>query len=624
MMLFEDSEGEKMEDKKQLRFKQVAEVMRGTNSHPSKMFAAQDKLCQLYGFDYIRTFIYSYKEGKCSLAHTSQLGKEPVVSLLARGIDLTETYYGKLGDETSDKLVSEVFTHTRDLVSIQDSLLGLGYEPHEDKVVGEIATHIVHGKNNTPIVLIALERFEGTALLTDEEVDEIQMLMEFISIRIENYENQKQTRDLVAAKKSDPLTGLRSLSAFREDVESLLESEIKYAMVGFDVDKFKYINEIWSEELGDQILKEVGTVVADFVAEDESCCRLAADKFAVMLTYTNEAHLVEKVEELNQNLKAMQEKLFSDVKVTMIGGVYKISDRTNISLALDRANIARSTVKGSFDNEFVLYSTELSDLTEREKQLEKRMKHALENHEFIPYLQPKFDIRTKKICGAEALARWVIDGRLVSPAEFIPIFEKNGFIIHLDFAIYEGVFAFIKACREKGYELHPISVNVSRGHMRDNLFCDRFLGLMSQYGIGPESIELEITESVFMGDKDILAKFIKSLRQKKIAISIDDFGTAYSSLNLLKDIEVDVIKLDKSFIDSIAFSNDKTAVEKDKIIVKNMIKMIEELKFESVFEGIETEEQIDFLKGTSCTIGQGFIFSKPLPLTEFEEKYLKS
>lgn len=603
------------------KFTRVIEEMRSQDNNPIDIFRAQNLLCQLYKFDFIRTFIYSYNEGKCVLGHTCKLGKVPQSTLYARGIDLSETYYGKLGDGTSTKLVSEKYYQTDDFKSIESDLLELGYEKHQENVI-EIATYLVSGKNCLPIVLIALERLEGSEKLTQKESHEVEMLMELIGIRIENYENQKQNRDNIVARDIDKLTGIPTVNFFRNKASQLIETNKNYAILSLDIDKFKYINEIWGEQVGDNILIEIGKIIQDFISDDECCARLSADKFAVLLWYESDDNLRNKVENLNKILNNMEETLFKDVKITVIGGIYKICDKMNISLALDRANIARETVKGTFDNTCALYSAELADMTEREKQLEKRMKHALENNEFVPYLQPKFDINTGEICGAEALARWVIGDQIISPVEFISVFEKNGFIIHLDFAIYEGTFSFINESKQKGNTLYPISLNVSRGHMRDKTFSKRFFDLMDKYNIKSSDIELEITESIFVGNKDEIKKFINSFKSKNITIAIDDFGTAYSSLNLLKDIDVDVIKFDKNFLDRTCCCNDAEVVKKDRIIIKNMIKMTQELNFKSVFEGIETDEQISFLKSTGCTIGQGYIFSKPISLSEFKNKYL--
>lgn len=266
----------------------------------------------------------------------------------------------------------------------------------------------------------------------------------------------------------------------------------------------------------------------------------------------------------------------------------------------------------------------MENLSDREKQLEKRTKTALENKEFVPYLQPKFMLSTNEICGAEALARWHAADRMIQPHEFIPLFERNGFITQLDFEIYEQTFQFVKESMAKGYGMVPISLNMSRGHINDPDFLNKFMHLMDYYEIPTQMIELEITESVFEENTERLKEFIADIRTTGIKVSIDDFGSAYSSLNMLKDIDVDIVKLDKSFIDNICSGTSYDTMQKDRIIVENIINMITLLGFKTIFEGIESHEQIEFLKYSGCNFGQGFLFARPLPLDEFENKFLKT
>ncbi|MFI3202103.1 MAG: EAL domain-containing protein, partial [Eubacteriales bacterium] len=295
---------------------------------------------------------------------------------------------------------------------------------------------------------------------------------------------------------------------------------------------------------------------------------------------------------------------------------------TSINLVIDKANIARRTIKGSYKNDFKIYNENLENINEREKQLEKRMGPALENGEFVPFLQPKFNLQTNTICGAEALARWKAKDRMIAPFEFIPAFERNGFITKLDFSIYDQVFRFMSKMLKEGRTLFPISLNVSRGHMSNPCFVEEVVALLKTYEIPHELVELEITESVFTEDKMLLKTFISEIRSYGMQVSIDDFGTAYSSLNLLKDVVVDVIKMDKSFIHD-DVEDTEESIKSNKIIVKNIVNMIKELNFKIIFEGIETKEHVEFLSGIGCRYGQGYVFARPMPLEEFKSTYLQ-
>ena len=249
------------------------------------------------------------------------------------------------------------------------------------------------------------------------------------------------------------------------------------------------------------------------------------------------------------------------------------------------------------------------------------MEYALKHEEFLVYLQPKFDLLSNKVCGAEALVRWKQkNGKMIYPDDFIPIFEKNGFIVNIDLYIYEKIFKKVKEWIDKGIDVVPISLNVSRAHTKNLDFIKKVLNLVDIYNIPVNTIEFELTESIFSTDLNYLNDFIQKIRKNGFKVSIDDFGSAYSSLNLLKEIEVDIIKLDKAFLSNVEdFKNSY----KDKVIIESIIKMAKELNLKVVCEGIETEEQKELLKNMGCEVGQGYIFSKPISIYEFEEKFYK-
>ncbi len=421
----------------------------------------------------------------------------------------------------------------------------------------------------------------------------------------------------------DTLTGLMSYNRFKEDFDTLLAlGEHKYAVFALDIDKFKYVNDIWGYEIGDELLKKIAFLVGEYLSPHERFCRIHEDKFAILLEADNELAVERHIQCLNLIFENIQKVYFKDVKMTIIAGVCLVGEDCNLMNLMGQANIARKNAKGSHKNTFQLYNHNLANRIQKEKMIEERMMLALENNEYVPYLQPKFDLQTQKICGAEALVRWQAYDKMIYPDEFIPVFEKNGFITILDFVMYDKVLQYIRKCLDRGLTMHPISLNASRGHIKDKDFIHKLLDLLEKYDVPLELIEIEVTEGIFVEDKILLNNFIKSLREKKIKVSVDDFGTAYSSLNILKDVEVDVIKIDKEFLHNIDVSDLNDMSSKDKIVIKHIVAMAKELKFSVICEGVETMEQVEFLKKIGCEYGQGYVFARPMTIKDFEEQFL--
>lgn len=593
---------------------------------PTGAVAAINAICQLYHFDRVSSYIREVGTDHVMPLHEFHYGKE-VYSFVEEGnLDFDKAYYRKIDESVSsvimDTLVHERFIHTKDFQKYQSDLETIGFRTNKEATSVEVCMSCVCGVAVGMMGYFVFEKMEGSNLLDEQELFEIKNLVEIIIDRIEKFEITKKLRDEELLNAVDFLTGLDVYSVFADRAKALLETKQLYAMVYLDIDKFKYINHNWGFEVGNEILVKVAQVLKNSAGEKDCYCRIGDDKFGFLTSYNSDEELLVTWEQLSDQFDAMQKKYFSDVKITMIAGLYVTQpDDISVSLVVDKANIARRSIKGAYKNTAKMYNHRLHEQTEQEKQFEKQMMIALENGEFIPFLQPKFHLETNEICGAEALARWQTAERLISPMEFIPVFERNGFITRLDFIIYEEVFRFIREGLEKGYDMYPISLNVSREHIHNATFLDELLELMEQYKVPHRLVELEITESVFSEDNEVLKNFVGGIREHEITVSIDDFGTAYSSLNMLKDVVVDTIKMDKTFIDNLTNDSGKE-VEKDKIIIKNIVSMINELNFDTVFEGVETTDHVDFLKEIGCDVGQGYIFAKPMPLQEFEKMYL--
>lgn len=254
---------------------------------------------------------------------------------------------------------------------------------------------------------------------------------------------------------------------------------------------------------------------------------------------------------------------------------------------------------------------------EYKKLLNNRMQRGIKNKEFLIYLQPKFDTKTEKLAGAEALVRWKKNDKIVMPNVFIPLFEKYGLITILDNYVLEEVFSIMKSWNEKKYKLVPISVNESRQNLYDKNHLDTLIKYINQYNISPNMIELEMTETTVVNNVELAREAEKNVHKLGFRVSMDDFGTGYSSFSMLKNINIDILKMDKSFFDDILES------KRGKIIIESIIDMSHKLNIKVVAEGIETKEQVEYLKSAGCDMIQGYIYEKPIPVIEFEEKYLK-
>lgn len=606
------------------RVMRIMHNMLSTNDIPKSVGIFLENMCKEYGFDRVRSYIKLKGTEEYKHLHDVKAGGSWEIFEKIDSIDMTQTHYPKSGDTLGymgQKIFEEKLIHTTDFQKIQKEMCLVGYIPDNEKPVQEAIISCVRSFDESfgSFGYLIFEKYESVEPISELDIKEIKDLCKVCNDRIVSFETGKQLKTEETMRWVDELTGLPVLEDYIKKTNILLKKKLPIGILYLDIDKFKYINEIWGYEIGNEILNRTGEVLLSFTGPREPLCRISGDKFGVTILIKDVEELRRRLDDLNEAFSKMQELAFPQIKITIITGVYIAFEDISTDIALDKANLARVAVKGSYKNIYHCYNDVLGNQNIREKELENKMIFALNNGEFQPYFQPKFDLTTGKFVGAEALVRWMSEDGMIAPDEFIPIFEKNGFITKMDFAIYEQVFGFIKSQLSCGCKILPISVNVSREHLDNEDFVKEFCELMQYYEVSPEMIEIEITENIFVKDKDKLKVFIENIRNKGIVVSIDDFGIAYSSLNLLNDIQVDVIKIDKSFISNLSIDNSENS--KDKIIIKNVLNMIHELGIKSLFEGVEKAEHTRFLKEVGCVYGQGYYYEKPLPLHEFREKY---
>ena len=422
----------------------------------------------------------------------------------------------------------------------------------------------------------------------------------------------------------DQLTGLPSKAKHKLDAQELLDkAEKQYAYVTFDVDNFKFINEMFGYEYGNRVLNHIAKNVKESVRSEELCARISSDNFAMLLLDTGTREELEgRISELFQRITEPGKpgEVLNICSLNFSCGVYRIDGKQDINAVRANANLARSENKKSLRDEIIFYDEKLKARRVEEKELEYEAEEALLNGEFLVYLQPKYDVESEKIIGAEALVRWLhpVKGML-SPMMFVPLFESNGFITEIDLYVLDRVCALIERWLTEGVSPICISVNLSRIHLYERDLVKRLCEVVSRHKVPPEYIEFELTESAFYEETDNLLRIMAEIKAAGFRLSMDDFGSGYSSLNLLRRLPVDVLKLDKVFLED---CDEEAEESRGKRIVTHVISMAKDLKMEVLAEGVETSNQKEFLQKARCDMIQGYYYAKPMPAKEFELLFL--
>lgn len=404
---------------------------------------------------------------------------------------------------------------------------------------------------------------------------------------------------------TDNLTHLLSKDGFDSLLSKKLEknSSQSYCIIAFDIDHFEHYNALFGFEAGDELLKNIGKIFIKFCPKDELCARLNSDHF-VLFANEEDASAEERIEQLKNNIQ----NLSPNYKLYFNFGVYRLSSGLSEPAKMrDFAKAALRSTKGDSIRYIGYYDQNLHEQLLKESLMSAEMEEALKNREFVVYFQPKYGCASEKPVGAEALVRWrKNNGELVPPGTFISLFEKNGFVLKLDMYVFEETCKVLANQIACGISPVPISTNFSRIHMYNRNFAKNLAEIAGKYNIPPHLLEIEITENAFTSNPVYLISLIESLHGYGFLVSVDDFGSGYSSLNLIKEIRFDIIKIDQIF-----FRRNKN-ISRTKSIIQCILALAKELGMRTVAEGVETEDQFKFLKENECDTIQGFYFSKPL------------
>lgn len=423
----------------------------------------------------------------------------------------------------------------------------------------------------------------------------------------------------------DPVTNGNTLSQFLILAKQLIKNnpDSKYSIVYTNMEKFRIINEQYGRAAGDYILSCITRIVSQRLKPTECMGRIVDDHFCMLVEQQDQELLFETVKEwygLVYDAVAFGNRGL-ELPISQFG-IYIINDRElPLDTIIDRARFAGNKLALQSDGRIriAVYDELAHQRLIREKHLEDRMERALEQNEFLVYLQPKYCVEGEKICGAEALVRWYNNQEgMIYPNEFIPLFERNGFIVKLDLWVFEQVCKMIDRWIEKGIEPVRISVNCSRVNFSRQGFTDEYKRIIEKYKIPPEYLEIEVTESVVYENMERINEIIAQIHGLGVECSIDDFGSGYSSLSMIKEVEADTLKLDRIF-----FKETREDGQRGQSVVKSIVAMAKALSMKTVAEGVEEPSQIKFLKHIGCDYIQGYVFAKPMPDSSFEELILQ-
>lgn len=400
-------------------------------------------------------------------------------------------------------------------------------------------------------------------------------------------------------------------------IGNLLKKQQKlseFTAILFNIKDFKYFNQQEGTRVADRILIEFAKSIKVNLKIGEYLARTGSDNFLVLVNKGREDEILEYQRELILEVRDIEDKN-KLIPVFSRAGIYSINENDEIDVVINRVDLAVKQSRKGVEEDYIYFKEDMTEEMLKEKQILSDYEEGLIKREFHVYYQPKVDITTNRLCGAEALVRWKKNDKIIPPDTFIPILEKEGKITELDFYVFEQVCRDIANWIKDGIEPVTISSNFSKNHLKNIDFPNRIIRIIKRNNLNGNLLDAELTESSSNGSYEELLNFVETVHGKNVQVSIDDFGTGFSSLSMLREIDADIVKIDKSFVRNLSSDN-----EKDRNFVINMIKMIIALEKEVICEGIEQKEEVEELKKSGCRIVQGYYFDRPMPHDEFTKR----
>jgi len=425
---------------------------------------------------------------------------------------------------------------------------------------------------------------------------------------------KRKTLELLE-KDIDQVTGLPAKQLHKYQVSEVLKAQKEnYAYISCDIVDFKCYNEAFGYECGTETLRKIASIWKNELNPNEFLTRISEDHFCMLLECMSTQSLEVR---LRKMFMATSEEIQKDRGgkhvLAFRCGVYFLEGNQSVTVIRTRAEMARMQAEQCHCTTIAFYDKENVRKRLREKELENDIRNAVEQRELLVYFQPKFDVITEKVSGAEALVRWNHPEKgMLYPESFIPLCEANGYVCTIDFYVLEEVCRRLKAWKESGFKMLKVSVNFSRMHLKQQDFVEQLKNVLAKYDVDPAYVEIELTESIAYGEVQNLVNVMKQVKAAGFGLSMDDFGSGYSSLNLLREMPLDVLKLDKEF-----FGAYEESTGREQTIIHHIISMAKDLDITVLAEGVETEKQKEFLKESHCDMIQGFYYAKPMPMDKF-------
>ncbi len=439
-------------------------------------------------------------------------------------------------------------------------------------------------------------------------------LVFFSAMFLLKFQETRQNRKFIKAAYIDELTQNLNTKGLKIAYEGIIQKQKQtYAIIVLNVDNFKVVNDLFGYEEGNRLIRTISERITTRLTQGQFIGRYYADRFVFLTPFKSKETLERQIERFFTDLHTYRFPSDTRYRLVFSAGIYIINNNSRpFDKVFDRAIIALNEAVRQYDSSFVYYEDELRMNLINATQLAKEIEMAVKRREFVVHLQPRFDVQSTKILGAEALVRWnhSVHG-LVYPNNFIQLLEKSREIVEVDMYVLEEVCKLLNQMKDEGYPDIFISVNQSRVHLNDIHYVNDLKNIISKYGIQAHQIELELTEGILVEDINTISQVLKELREEGFVVSIDDFGSGHSSLNLLKSVEIDVLKLDQKFL------RETTQSIKTEHIISTIVEMGKKLEIRVVAEGVETAEQLVFLRRIRCDEAQGFWYSEPITIEEF-------
>lgn len=469
--------------------------------------------------------------------------------------------------------------------------------------------------NKTKGVYLSFKAFKGlrTNQFSFQEINLLENYAKIISTFLIKDEFEKM---FYKSKVTDSLTGIGNRNALIKYIAGINENKVadQYAGLFVNIRSMKMYNQKYSQAFGDLLLVQFANQAAAYIGDNGIIIRIGGDNFVIIILKDNLEDLLEKLSNFSVDLSGNCISPIKSIDLKFYTGVYRIQTKfISFDSFMMNITLASFACRNNEISPYIEYSYELSEKIVKTKETEELLANSLKSQKFFINLQPKVSLTDYRLTGAEALVRWNYNGKVIFPNDFISIAERSGIICEIDFWVYETVCSLLRKWINQGINPIPISCNFSRLHLNSPNFLNKLVDVAQKYHVPTEYIEIELTEMIYINNLVSVSEFINGLKAKGFRTSIDDFGSGYSSLNLLKNIRTDVIKLDKEFLNINNNSNE------DKIIIESIVNMSKNLDMYVVSEGVETEEQVEFLKSINCDTAQGFYFSKPVSVQEFEQ-----